>query len=170
MNSAGRLGGGGTGAARTDGGASWIDPRGGCLSRSFAASPASSARTTAVVFLGLDDPFGCSLHRGHVGDRRGPGEILQRWLRTSAPRGASDANSLAGTGRTVFSVGVAAIGASLALAALARLPLRKRVHLYSRQSMAAHIDHVVAVRGVLLRLAAVLFAFGLVVAGLAPLF
>ena len=43
--------------------------------------------------------------------------------------GASDANSLAGTGRTVFSVGVAAIGASLALAALARLPLRKRVHL-----------------------------------------
>jgi hypothetical protein len=84
--------------------------------------------------------------------------------------GASDANSLSGAGRTLFSLAVAAVGVSLALAAFARLPLRKRVYLYSRESMASHVDRVVVVRGVLLTAAAVLFSGGLVLAGLSPLF
>ena len=84
--------------------------------------------------------------------------------------GVSDANSLTGTGRTLFAFAVAAVGLSLAFAALARLPLPKRVYLYSRQSMASHVDRVVAVRGVLLIAAAVLFSGGLVLAGLTPLF
>ena len=84
--------------------------------------------------------------------------------------GVSGANSLTGTGKTMFAFAVAAVGLSLGLSALARLPLPKRVYLYSRQSMASHIDRVVVVRGVLLTLAAVLFAGGLVLAGLSPLF
>jgi hypothetical protein len=61
--------------------------------------------------------------------------------------GVSDANSLTGTGKTLFAVAVASVAVSLALAALARLPLPKRVYLYSRQSMASDIDRVVVVRG-----------------------
>jgi hypothetical protein len=84
--------------------------------------------------------------------------------------GASSANSLDGTGRTLFAVAVALVGGSLALAALARLPLPGRVFLYSRQSMAVHVDRVVMLRGVLLTLAAILFSIALVVAGISPLF
>ena len=84
--------------------------------------------------------------------------------------GVSGANSLTGTGRTMFAWAVAAVAVSLALAALARLPLPKRVHLYSRESMASHIDGVVVVRGGLLTAAALLFAAGLALAGLSPLF
>lgn len=83
--------------------------------------------------------------------------------------GVSSGNDLTGTGRTLFAVAVALIGVSLAFAGLARLPLPKFVYLYSRQSLAAHIDLVVLVRGVLLTLAALLFAGGLVLAGLSPL-
>lgn len=84
--------------------------------------------------------------------------------------GVSDANALIGKGRTLFAWAVAAVAASLALAAFARLPLPKRVHLYSRESMAAHVDRVVVIRGRLLIVAAVLFAGGLALAGVAPLF
>jgi hypothetical protein len=84
--------------------------------------------------------------------------------------GVSDANSLTGTGRTLFALAVAGTGLSLGRAALARLPLPKRVYLYSRESMAPHIDRVVMWRGGLLIAAAVLFAASLVVAGLSPLF
>ena len=83
--------------------------------------------------------------------------------------GVSGANSLTGTGRTVFAIAVVLVAVSLAFAATARLPLPKRVYLYSRESMASHVDRVVLVRGALLAIAAALFAGGLVLAGLAPL-
>ena len=84
--------------------------------------------------------------------------------------GVSNANSLTGAGRTMFALSVAGVGISLGLAALARLPLPKRVYLYSREDMGSHIDRVVMVRGGLLIVAAALFATALVLAGLSPLF
>lgn len=84
--------------------------------------------------------------------------------------GASDANALTGAGRKLFAVAVALVGVSLALAALARLPLGKKVNFSSRDSLKSHIDGVTQFRGRLLRGAALLFAFALVLAGFAPLF
>lgn len=84
--------------------------------------------------------------------------------------GVSSANSLSGVGRWLFAIAVAAVGVSLALAALARLPLPKRVNLYSRQDLASHIERVVMLRGGLLIAAAGFFAIALVLAGLSPLF
>jgi hypothetical protein len=84
--------------------------------------------------------------------------------------GVSDANHLGGTGRTMFATAVAVVGGSLALAALARLPLPKRVNRYSTVSLAEHVAFVVKIRGCLLLVAAMLFSSGLVLAGLSPLF
>lgn len=81
----------------------------------------------------------------------------------------SGANRLVGTGETLFAVAVAAVGVSLALIALARLPLSRGVNRYSNVSLAKHVAHVTMVRGRLLTVAAVLFAVGLVLAGLSPL-
>ena len=83
--------------------------------------------------------------------------------------GVSDANNLAGSGRTLFSLSVAAVSLSLALAALARLPLPIRIDRYSDVSMASGVTLIVKVRGRLLAVAALLFALGLVLAGLSPL-
>jgi hypothetical protein len=69
----------------------------------------------------------------------------------------------------VFAWAVALVGVSLALAALARLPLRIRVNRYSDESLSTHVARVVSVRGLLLGLAALLFAAGLILAGLSPL-
>ena len=83
--------------------------------------------------------------------------------------GVSSANSLTGWGGTLFSLAVAAVGFSLGFAALARLPLPKRVNPYSRQSLASHVRLVLIVRGGLLFVAAVLLAAALVLAGISPL-
>ena len=82
----------------------------------------------------------------------------------------SSANDLSGRGETMFAWAVASVGLSLALAALARLPLPGRVNRYSDVSLRAHVCHVVLVRGVLLSLAALCFAAGVFLAGLSPLF
>jgi hypothetical protein len=82
----------------------------------------------------------------------------------------SQANDLTGTGRTMFAWAVASVGVSLALAALARLPVPRRVNRYSPASMEAHVAFAVRLRGGLLLLAAMLFAAALVLAGLSPLF
>ena len=84
--------------------------------------------------------------------------------------GVSGANNLADSGRTLFAWAVALVGMSLGLAALARLPLPIRVNRYSKVSLTRHVSHVVIARGVMLTFAAVLFAGGLVLAGLSPLF
>jgi hypothetical protein len=84
--------------------------------------------------------------------------------------GVSGANDLQGTGRTTFAWAVACLGFSLALAALARLPLPSRVNRYSEVSLARHLEHVLIVRGSLLAVSACCLAFGLILAGLSPLF
>lgn len=84
--------------------------------------------------------------------------------------GLSSHNTLTGAGQTLFTLAVAFIGASLALAALARLPLPGRVYLFSRESLSSHVDQVVRIRGVLLTAAALFFASALVLASLAPVF
>ena len=84
--------------------------------------------------------------------------------------GVSNANDLTGAGRTMFAIAVASVGASLALAALARLPRRSEVNRYSDVDMASHVVRLVTVRGRLLFSAAMLFALGLVLASLSPLF
>jgi hypothetical protein len=83
--------------------------------------------------------------------------------------GVSGANDLTGSGRTLFAWAVALVGVSLAFAALARLPLPIRVNRYSDVSLARHVLILVQVRGVMLTFAALLFAAGLVLAGLSPL-
>lgn len=83
--------------------------------------------------------------------------------------GASEANQLDGTGRTMFAWAVALVGVSLALAAFARLPLRIRVNRYSDESLASHVSAVAKVRAALLYVAAILFASGLILAGFSPL-
>jgi hypothetical protein len=83
--------------------------------------------------------------------------------------GVSNANDLSGAGRRFFAWAVAAIGVSLALAAFARLPLPIRVNRYSDVSLAKNVGTVIKVQGGLLFAAAVLFALGLVLAGLSPL-
>lgn len=84
--------------------------------------------------------------------------------------GVSGANSLTGTGRALFGWAVGCVAASLALSALARMPLRGCVYIFSRESLASHVDRVVSIRGVLLTVAGILFASGLLLAGLSPLF
>ena len=84
--------------------------------------------------------------------------------------GVSSANALHGTGKSMFAYAVACVGVSLALAALARLPLPIRVNRYSDVSLAKYVALVAKVRGRLLLCAALLFAAGLVLAGLSPLF
>lgn len=84
--------------------------------------------------------------------------------------GVSNANKLAGTGKTLFGCAVAAVGISLALTALARLPLSRDVNRYSDVSLSEHVSGVTRVRGRLLTVAALLFALALVLAGLSPLF
>lgn len=84
--------------------------------------------------------------------------------------GVSGANDLAGTGKRMFAVAVAAVGVSLALAALARLPLPGRVNRYSDVSLDSYVGRLVKIRGWLLFFAAGLFAAALVLAGLSPLF
>jgi hypothetical protein len=84
--------------------------------------------------------------------------------------GVSNANDLTGTGRKMFAWAVASVGVSLALAALARLPVRRRVNRYSDVSLQAHVAFAVSLRGGLLLCAGLLFAAALVVAGLSPLF
>jgi hypothetical protein len=84
--------------------------------------------------------------------------------------GVSHANTLTGTGKRMFAWAVALVGVSLALAALARLPLRIRVNRYSDVSLAARVAWLTKVRGGLLFFAALLFAAGLILAGLSPLF
>ncbi len=84
--------------------------------------------------------------------------------------GVSKANDLTGAGRTMFAWAVASVGVSLALAALARLPVPKRANRYSPPSMQAHIAFAVRLRGWLLSIAGLLFAFALALAGLSPLF
>jgi hypothetical protein len=84
--------------------------------------------------------------------------------------GVSKANDLSGAGRTMFAWAVASIGVSLALAALARLPVPRRVNRYSPASMQAHVAFAVRLRGGLLFVAALLFALALVLSGLSPLF
>ena len=83
--------------------------------------------------------------------------------------GVSSANDLTGSGKRMFAWAVAAVGVSLALAALARLPLGIRVNRYSDVSLANHVSRVVRARGILLTAAALLFATGLVLAGCSPL-
>lgn len=84
--------------------------------------------------------------------------------------GVSDANDLTGSGKRMFAYAVACVGVSLALAALARLPLPIRVNRYSDVSLTTHVSRVVKVRGIVLFVAALLFALGVVLAGLSPLF
>jgi hypothetical protein len=84
--------------------------------------------------------------------------------------GVARDDDLTGTGKRMFSWAVALVGISLALAAMARLPLPRRVNRYSDVSLREHVAFVLKVRGVLLFLAALLFASALVLAGLAPLF
>jgi hypothetical protein len=84
--------------------------------------------------------------------------------------GVSGANDLTGTGRRMFAWAVASVGVSLAFAALARLPVPKRVNRYSDVSLAGYVAFVVMLRGALLLCAGLLFAIALVVAGLSPLF
>ena len=76
--------------------------------------------------------------------------------------GVSPANDLTGSGKKLFALAVASVGVSLALAALARLPLPRRVNRYSDVSLAEYVEFVVKVRGALLSVAAVLFALALV--------
>jgi hypothetical protein len=84
--------------------------------------------------------------------------------------GVSNANDLTGAGRRLFAWAVACIGVSLALAALARLPVPRRVNRYSPPSLEAHTSFAVKLRGGLLLAAGVLFAGALILAGLSPLF
>jgi hypothetical protein len=84
--------------------------------------------------------------------------------------GVSGANDLSGWGKTLFALAVAAVGVSLALSAFARLPLRITVNRYSPEEMASSIGRLTTIRGRLLAAAASLFALGLVLAALAPLF
>lgn len=81
----------------------------------------------------------------------------------------SGANNLSGTGKTLFAWAVVCVGGSLALAALARLPLGRHVNRYSDVSLAAHVAFVTKLRGGLLGGAAALFALALILAGLSPL-
>jgi hypothetical protein len=84
--------------------------------------------------------------------------------------GVSSANALTGTGKTMFACAVALVGGTLALAALARLPVRRRVNRYSDVSLASSVEALAKFRGALLLLAALLFALALILAGLSPLF
>lgn len=83
--------------------------------------------------------------------------------------GVSSANDLAGNGKRVLALAVALVGISLALAALVRLPLPITVNRYSDVDLASKVARLVKIRGVILGVAAVLFAIGLILAGLAPL-
>ena len=84
--------------------------------------------------------------------------------------GVSGANDLTGSGRTMFAWAVAIVGVSLALAALARLPVPRRVNRYSDVSLQDHVAFAMKLRGGLLLSAGLLFAAALVLAGLSPLF
>ena len=84
--------------------------------------------------------------------------------------GVSGANDLTGLGRTMFAIGVASLGVSLAIAALARLPMSIRVNRNSPDSLASGVSKLVRTRAAMLFIAAILFALALVLAGLAPLF
>ena len=84
--------------------------------------------------------------------------------------GVSKANDLTGVGRTMFALAIASVGVSLALAALARLPMPRRVNRYSPPSMEAHIALATKLRFWLLLVAGLLFALALVLSGLSPLF
>lgn len=84
--------------------------------------------------------------------------------------GVSGANDLTGWGKRLFALAVGSVGVSLALAAFARLPLPIKVNRYSPEDMAEQVGRLAKIRGCLLAIAATLFALGLVLAGLAPLF
>jgi hypothetical protein len=83
--------------------------------------------------------------------------------------GISNGNDLRGDGRKLFAFAVASVGLSLSCAALARMPLPRRVNRYSDESMRDALRVVYVVRGSLLTLGAILFAAGLVLAAFAPL-
>ena len=84
--------------------------------------------------------------------------------------GVSKANDLTGVGRTMFALAIASVGVSLALAALALLPIPRRVNRYSPPSMEARIALATKLRFWLLLVAGLLFALALVLSGLSPLF
>jgi hypothetical protein len=79
--------------------------------------------------------------------------------------GVTGANHLSHDGRHLFAKAVVLISISLALAALARLPLPVRAKRYSPASMRRRLGCLLWVRFFLLFGAAVLFATGLALAG-----
>lgn len=83
--------------------------------------------------------------------------------------GLSKANNLHGSGRRLFAWAVVCLGLSLALAALARLPILQRVNRYSPEDMRSALHTLYFVRCGLLAGSALLFAAALALAGFAPL-
>jgi hypothetical protein len=81
--------------------------------------------------------------------------------------GVSGANNLSHSGHRWFAWAVASVACSLALAAISRLPLPMKVIRYSPRSMTRAIRRLFVIRFCLLAVAAVAFAGGLVLAGIA---
>lgn len=83
--------------------------------------------------------------------------------------GVSGANHLSASGQSWFAWAVASVSASLALASFSRLPLPWRVNRYAPASLSRALTRVLWTRFVLLAIATLLFATGLVLAGYAQL-
>jgi hypothetical protein len=149
------------------------------LSSSPAETTTQSDTESVAELLSAEELADYEQLRGLVSPEKGLALLddFAKWLfviaaavgTLGASFGVSNANDLTGSGRTLFAWAVALVGFSLALAALARLPLPIRVNRYSDVSLSRNVSRLVQVRGILLIVAALLFATGLVLAGLSPL-
>jgi hypothetical protein len=100
-------------------------------------------------------------------------DSFAKWLFTltgvvaalGAGLGVTGANHLSNDGQRLFAKAIALVALSLALAALARLPLPITGGRYSKPAMERGLRHILWTRFILLSLAALFFAAGLALAG-----
>lgn len=83
--------------------------------------------------------------------------------------GATGVNELSGDGKELYAWAVVALGVSLALAAVSRIPQLSRFNPYSALSMRRQVNRILLIRAVALILAGIAFAVALVLAAWAPL-
>jgi hypothetical protein len=83
--------------------------------------------------------------------------------------GATGVNELSGGGKKFYAWAVVALGASLALATISRIPQLSRYNPYSALSMRRQLHRILLIRSVALVLAGIGFAVALMLAAWAPL-
>lgn len=83
--------------------------------------------------------------------------------------GATGVNELSGGGKKFYAWAVVALGASLALATVARIPQLSRFNPHSALSMRRQLNRILLIRAVALVLAGIAFAVALMLAAWAPL-